>query len=234
MESIPNRSSSARSWGVSKTSEVLRGHEITEVTGGRIYVVWTERNAWNWSTSTKLLGSDWRVHADLASAKDACERMRIQGTVFTISERPCLVIRSGIESYVLSDIGNKPPLSQLEASPLGNTIRTFADPFVTIPEVLRLIKGACPKLRNSRNLVQRYFSADVDIQALGEVKPWTTSTSKSIGSLYRLTWKVSEIHLELGHIASAIKALRGPVAELSLQRAAWQAAARWKSAGVNV
>lgn len=230
MENIPKTVSNARSWAVSKTREILREHEVTEITGGRIYVVWTERNAWNWSTSTKLLGIDRRVHADVMSAKDACERMRTQGTVFFISERPCLVIKSGIESYVLSDIGNDFPLSQLDASQLGNTIRTFADPFVTIPDVIRLIKGVCPKLRYGHNVVERYFSADTDVQGLGESARWTTSTSKSIGSLYRLTWKTSDLHLELRHISAAIKALRAPVAELCLRRTAWEAASGRRSA----
>lgn len=78
--------------------------EITRAESGTIYYLIEGRNAWH-STWVQTYGKNC-MHTDLKTAKKFAEKNRINGSVFTIQELPCLVLRTSLKTVVITEINN--------------------------------------------------------------------------------------------------------------------------------
>lgn len=88
---------------------------VESITGGVIYFVSTGRNAWH-GTWSQRYSADC-MYTLLGFAKAYAERKRAPGTVFEIEQLPCLVVRSSVETLLITEINSKNPLSAYSINP---------------------------------------------------------------------------------------------------------------------
>lgn len=82
---------------------------IEGISRGLIYYVYTGRNAWHSTWVTRY--ENGCMHKNLIFAKEYAERRRKRGTVFYITQLPCLTFRTKKECLLVTEINNKIPLS---------------------------------------------------------------------------------------------------------------------------
>ena len=106
------------------------GEEVKNVIICVLYYVYEGRNAWHSTWVNKY--SNGCMHESLNSAKNHCEKLRKQGSVFYISQLPCIVFRSLQKALIVTEINSENPLSYYKQnlySDLQKNIRAVANSF---------------------------------------------------------------------------------------------------------
>ena len=104
----------------------------------KVYYVWTGRNAW-WSTwSTRY--SVGCFHRTLNSAKDFCEQRRTQGTVFYIDELPSLAFLAPGRALVASEINTDDFFCRLDGKRLTSITTAFPVSTMTLKQMWYLFR----------------------------------------------------------------------------------------------
>lgn len=98
----------------------LESSLVTGISRGLIYYVCTGRNAWH-STWVKKY-SPGCMHTTIESAKEYAEKLRARGTVFYISQLPCLVFRCKGSAVIITEINNNNPLSGYSADAITKEV----------------------------------------------------------------------------------------------------------------
>lgn len=115
---------------------------IESVTVLKIYYVWTGRNAW-WSTwSTRYAPGCF--HRTFESAKASCEKRRKQGTVFYIDELPSLGFLSRNRTLIVSEINTDRFLSRLDFNRLASVTTAFPVSTMTLEQMWHLFRVEGP------------------------------------------------------------------------------------------
>lgn len=114
-----------------KTDELR--YIVRSVVAVKIYYVWTGRNAW-WSTwSTRY--SNGCMHLSLKSAKEYCEKRRTQGTVFYIDQLPSVAFIATDRILVLSEINTEKFLQRLQIEKLRELINIIPVSTMTLNQI---------------------------------------------------------------------------------------------------
>lgn len=113
-------------------SEELR-YIIKSVKAVKIYYVWTGRNAW-WSVwSTRY--SKGCMHLSLKSAKDYCEKLRTQGTVFYIDQLPSIAFIATKRTLFVSEINTEKFFERLKTQKLKDLINIIPVSTMTLHQI---------------------------------------------------------------------------------------------------
>jgi len=91
--------------------------QITSVHSCALYYVTTGRNAWH-STWTQQY-SNGCMHSSIKSAKQYAEKLRTQGTVFTIKQQPCICLKTESGTVFINQINSMSPLSGYSSDALS-------------------------------------------------------------------------------------------------------------------
>ena len=106
---------------------------VRSVVAVKLYYVWTGRNAWWQTWSTRY--SNGCMHLSLKSAKDYCEKLRTQGTVFYIDQLPSIAFLAVDRTFVLSEINTKKFLQRLQIDKLRELINIIPVSTMTLNQI---------------------------------------------------------------------------------------------------
>ena len=206
----------ATSLGEQKLLHCMRDVKIV-----RTYLVSTEHNAWQYSTSRHYPS----MHSTLESAKEFCEGSRRQGMRFHVLELPSLAFFAAERALLVSEIKgpseNKTakPLERLSLPRLRSLVTVLPVSTMTLQQVVYIFDRASPlwlPTRNNSSFTWLSSSARPqrfrEVQSSDHLSHWM---SQPDGPHYPLAWiscKWDEPNrTALKHAASILRERLGPV-----------------------
>ncbi len=179
------------------TANKIEDAPICSFSKGVIYYVHSGRNAWHSTWAARY--SNGCMHATLPSAKSYAEGERKQGTKFYITQLPCLLIRNKTDSYFITEINNRTPLSghalaipQMPGTvtdqpvKIGASTRKALESFDPSSQFWRIR----PHAKNSIMLLH-YPNSSISVEKLTP-EPLRSMQSRSDGPDYYLSWSNRE------------------------------------------
>ncbi len=170
----------------------------------KVYYVWTGRNAW-WNTwSTRY--STGCFHRTLESAKTFCEGRRVQGTVFYIDELPSLAVLASGCTLVVSEINTTDFLARFDFQCLLLITKALPVASMTLKQMWYLFnaKGALWPSgypQNNSTFVSLCYDSE-SFETIQRPQELLSYRSSSVGPNYFLSWyhrpfenKRSSLHL---------------------------------------
>lgn len=157
----------------------------------KTYYVWTGRNAW-WSTwSTRY--SPGCFHRDLESAKTFCENQRIQGTVFYIDELPSLAILAPERTLVVSEINTNHFLARYDVKRLASITTALPVSSMTLKQfwyLFRIESALWPADYPKFNSAFVSFDKNPEpLEKIDKKQEVSSYSSNSTGPNYCLGWR---------------------------------------------
>jgi hypothetical protein len=193
---------------------------LTQVQAVQIYYIIDGRNAW-WQTWVQRYRQDC-MQLSLPESRDVCERKRVQGTVFRITQLPAIAFRTSLHgtALLITQINTNSPLSQLRHHRLEGAIEMIRQ-----AETLRILDEKNNKSKvqyaigmaledvemmmnvgsdiylptmarvNSVMTLFTYYSNK--LEALSPETTFQSWQSEGTGSAYRLGWTASDKSFDL-------------------------------------
>lgn len=181
----------------------------------KVYYVWTGRNAW-WSTwSTRY--SPGCFHRDLASAKAFCEKRRVQGTVFYIDELPSVALLAPERVLTVSEINTASFLSKFDVRRLASITTAFPVSTMTLRQfwyLFRVNSALWPADHPRQN--SSFVSFFRGVETFETVTPkdqLSSYSSSSVGPDYYLRWNLRPFEKDSSHVHAIADALTGRLGE---------------------
>lgn len=156
----------------------------------KVFYVWTGRNAW-WNTwSTRYTTGCF--HRTLESAKAFCETKRVQGTVFYIDELPSLGIQAPERTLVVSEINTNHLLARYDVERLTSITTALPVSTMTLKQFWHLFRIESPLWPSSypkSNSAFVSFERSADpFEVIGAKQDLSSFSSSSSGPNYYLGW----------------------------------------------
>lgn len=192
--------------------------EVKSITEGVVYYVSTGRNAWHNTWIAQY--TNGCMHSTLDSAKKYAEKKRTSGTVFYITQLPCIVFRSHKQVLLVTEINNKDPLSgyssnamTAEVAPDATKIVGALDNYIgTGAPLIGVALSFFPTSRfwkarpNTKNAIMLLTHSDKNISVEKKgLKNLRRYTSSSHGSNYYLFWHATESEIKPTAIRAIVK-----------------------------
>lgn len=157
----------------------------------KTYYVWTGRNAW-WSTwSTRY--SPGCFHRTLESAKAFCEKQRVQGTVFYIDELPSLALLAPDRTLVVSEINTNHFLATYDVKRLTSITTALPVSSMTLQQfwyLFRIESALWPVDFPKFNSAFVSFDKNTTpFETIDKKQELFSYSSKSNGPDYQLGWR---------------------------------------------
>lgn len=182
----------------------------------KVYYVWTGRNAW-WSTwSTRY--SPGCFHTTLASAKAFCEPKRVQGTVFYIDELPSLAFTAPERVLIASEINSERFFGKLDVNRLTSITTVFPVSTMTLRQMMYVFRAESPlwpKGYPRENSAQVSFgSGPEQLELIPVGEELHSYMSHAQGANYLLGWEKRPFVYDRSVLHGIASALAGRVGEL--------------------
>ena len=153
------------------------------------------------------------MHATWESARDYCERRRVQGTVFYINELPALTFVAGERALVVTEINTDDILSRFDFGKLTNLTSILPVSTMTLRQMYHVFKPTSSLWPNA------YPREDSAILLFGTIAPLliacsasaslTAKASRAVGANYHLNWSERPFTIKF----SAVSGLANSLAE---------------------
>ena len=82
---------------------------VVKIDAGKVFHVIEGRNAWHSTWIVQYQPNSF--YSSLSAAKEYAESIRKSGSVFTVVEKPSLIIRSSRKTTIITELNNSDPLS---------------------------------------------------------------------------------------------------------------------------
>jgi hypothetical protein len=191
---------------------------IWQVLPVQLYYVIEGRNAW-WQTWTQRYRQDC-MQEYLTSAKKICERKRVQGTVFRITQLPALAFRSDVGTLFISQINTDAPFSALRMHRLEGSLQMIQQAefmrmldeknnrvpsgraqglyFSHVEQILYAgSDNYLPSMSRENSVMVLYCCYFPQGESIGPNSKFQSWQSESFGKAYELSWSQSEKRFDL-------------------------------------
>ena len=156
-----------------------------------VFFTTTGRNAWH-STWVKRYAPGC-MHTTYESARSYCERRRVQGTVFYVSELPSLAFITSTSALIVSEINSDSLLSRLDRPRLRQVVETIPVSTLTLDQVHYLFRPSSPlwphDYPQQNSAILSYCSDLTALSAHTTTSSVIATESFSLGPLYKLDWR---------------------------------------------
>ena len=169
---------------------------VKKIEAGKTFHVVEGRNAWHSTWVVQYQKNSF--YTSLPSAKEYAENIRKSGSVFTIVERPCLVIRSHKKTTIVTELNHSSPLAgHILGGEGGNIPETIAEDYRTrshfLPDFIKgFMHSSFGWIRDipvKGLLILQHENPEIKIKGVSH--PLKARTSKSHGGEYLLSWHES-------------------------------------------
>jgi hypothetical protein len=182
----------------------------------KVYFVWTGRNAW-WSTwSTRYTPGCF--HRTLESAKALCESRRVQGTVFYIDELPSLGLLAPERTLIVSEINADQFLARYDVKRLKSI--TTALPVATMSlrqfwYLFRIESTLWPSDYPERHSAFVSFEKNsAPFEVIEKTQELSSYSSESYGPNYSLGWQRRPFTNDRAMVHAICDVLKSQIGEL--------------------
>ncbi|WP_156821569.1 hypothetical protein [Halomonas smyrnensis] len=172
---------------------------VTKIEKGKTFHVIEGRNAWHSTWVVTYQANSF--YSSLPAAKEYAESIRKSGSVFTVVERPCLIIRSQKKTTIVTELNHDTPLAShilgrdLESIP-KHTIEDYRERSLFLPDFIKGFMhtsfGWDRKITEKNLLIMQHENPRIKINRLNE--PLKATRSKSHGGDYFLSWHENNIN----------------------------------------
>lgn len=194
--------------------------KLKSINKGIIYHVFSGRNAWHsqWVTTY----TNKCMHTTFESAKKHAESNRIAGSVFYISQLPCIVLRSEQSTILITEINSENPLSNHSYNLKNNYVQFILDNLDSelliknenkeIQSTIDLFKTNSKHWQNTKrhqSIIILKQKAHIPIETL-KTDNLSIRVSKSFGAGYYLIWRSIDSNIKaeaVNKIRSVIKSI---------------------------
>lgn len=183
---------------------------VRDVRPVKVYYVSTGRNAW-WSTWITRY-SHGCMHSTLESAKQYCEKRRVQGTVFYINELPSLGFFAPERALLVSEINTEHFFQRFNEERLENILEVLPTSTLTLRQVEHMFKPTSElwpwnyPVRDSAILT--FCSEPSPLRVASTKSGLKSFASHSMGGNYYLGWSSRPFTRKRAAMYSVVKTFR--------------------------
>lgn len=181
----------------------------------KLYYVWTGRNAWWYTWSTKY--SKGCFHRTLESAKEFCESRRVQGTVFYIDELPSLAFFAPDRALIVSEINTERFLGTYNVRRLSSITTAFPVSTMTLRQfwyLFRVESDLWPLEHPKRNSsFVSFYRGGESFEKVAVEQELASFQSYSEGPRFFLRWRQRPFERDRSQLHAVSEALAGRIGE---------------------
>ncbi|MDQ3777022.1 MAG: hypothetical protein M3461_23070 [Pseudomonadota bacterium] len=181
----------------------------------KIFYAFHGRNAW-WSTWITSY-AEGCMHAAWDSAREYCEKRRVQGTVFYANELPALAFIAEDRALIVSQINSSDILSQLNFKLLTKVTTLIPFATMTFQQLTHIFKASSSfwpeSFPRKDSVIQVYCNEASQLSGLSNSDTLLHKTSNAVGVNYYLKWAEKPSEITSGTVISLVNALKGRLGE---------------------